>query len=80
MTPERKPIGGVQEWEEGSPITKNNDYYEGHIPREEFPDYMHVLWTRCPYTDEPRTLVTWTSVKPVATVNVVGDNEPGTAS
>ena len=70
-------VGGVIEEDETHPIVKNHEYYYGHIPKDQFPDYVHVLYRRG-WADELQTEVTWTSVRPVATVTVYeGDTETG---
>lgn len=62
-------VGGVMEDDEYTPLTKNYEYYAGHIPRSEFPDTVHVIFKRG-WKGELQTEVSWDSIRPTTIVSV----------
>lgn len=52
----------------GGPLVKNEEYYAGHWPKEHFPEYTKVTYTRGLTGLE--TKVTWEAVVPAKEINV----------
>ncbi len=63
-------ISGLAEMNHESGVWENAEWYSGRIPQKEFPDYVRVVYTKCPYTGEQRTKILWNSVGTLKTLDI----------
>jgi hypothetical protein len=68
--PELPYVSGYMAYDSESGARENMEWYRGHIPKVAFPDHVTVVYTKCPYTGDQMTRISWCSVPPTAIIEV----------